>query len=209
MEIDRPVEDKPIQTHYHSHDQVTYVLEGRGRVSLDGKEGEVSAGGAYTVPSNTRHGLQPLTRRLILVECFTPTREDLRPGFGDNDLRAFVYHWFALFDANAADEAFGEHLEPEQLEMRFPEATLHSPAEFQQWRRGVLQRFPAARHDVRDLEIERTGPTHFKVRLRVGWTPVGQPTAWFLQEWEVDTQTGTPRISRYLVTPSPKGIGTP
>lgn len=200
LEIDRPVDDKPAQPHYHSHDQITYLLEGRGRVMLDGQEREISAGGAYTVPSNTPHALQPLTPRLVLVECFTPTREDFRPGFGDNDLRAFVYQWFALFDANAADEAFLEHLDSERMEMRFPEATLHTPAEFRAWRRGVLQRFPSASHDIRDLEVERLGPTLFKVRLRVGWTPAGQPTSWYRQEWEVDTQSGTPRILRYLVT---------
>jgi hypothetical protein len=43
------------------------------------EEREISAGGAYVAPSNVHHGMKPLTRRLMLVECFTPAREDFRP----------------------------------------------------------------------------------------------------------------------------------
>ena len=78
MEIEQPLDDKPVSTHYHAHDQITYVLEGRGRVRVGDAEKEVSAGGAYVAPSNVHHGLKPLTTRLVIMEVFTPIREDFR-----------------------------------------------------------------------------------------------------------------------------------
>ncbi len=64
--------------HRHSHDQIGYVMEGRALATLGDRTQEIGPGGVYIVTSNTPHGLKPLTSRLVLLEAFTPTREDFR-----------------------------------------------------------------------------------------------------------------------------------
>lgn len=64
--------------HHHPHDQIGYVLEGRGLVTLGDQTREIGPGGVYVVTSNMIHGVKPLTPRFVLVEAFTPTREDFR-----------------------------------------------------------------------------------------------------------------------------------
>ena len=64
--------------HQHPHDQIGYVLEGRALATLGDRSQEIGPGGVYVVTSNMPHGLKPLTSRLVLLEAFTPTREDFR-----------------------------------------------------------------------------------------------------------------------------------
>ncbi|MGE0491314.1 MAG: cupin domain-containing protein [Vulcanimicrobiota bacterium] len=200
LEIEAPVDDQPLQTHYHIHDQVTYLLEGRGLVSVAGQEMEVAAGGAYSVPSNVHHGLKPLTPRLVLVECFTPTREDFRQSLTENEVRSFVYQWFSLFDRTAPAAAFLPYLDGERMVVEFPERTLRSHQDFETWYAEVVALFPRVSHQVRNLEVQAEG-AGFSVRLEVGWTPEGQATQWFRQQWIIDGQSGRPQIVSYKVTP--------
>lgn len=64
--------------HHHPHEQIGYVLEGRALVTLGDKTEEIVPGGVYTVTANVPHTVKPLTHRLVLLESFTPTREDFR-----------------------------------------------------------------------------------------------------------------------------------
>ena len=64
--------------HRHPHDQIGYVMEGRALVTLGDRTQEIGPGGVYVVTSNMPHGLKPLTSSLVLLEAFTPTREDFR-----------------------------------------------------------------------------------------------------------------------------------
>ena len=64
--------------HYHHHDQIGYVLEGKAIVYLGDHTKQINPGGAYIVTSNIPHALKPLTDKLVLIEMFTPTREDFR-----------------------------------------------------------------------------------------------------------------------------------
>ena len=64
--------------HHHYHDQIGYVLEGRAIVNLGGKTQQIGPGGVYIVTSNLPHNLKILTDKLVLLEVFTPTREDFR-----------------------------------------------------------------------------------------------------------------------------------
>ncbi len=83
LQIDRPVKpDEAIACHYHAHDQVTYVLEGKVRVKVGGEVREIGPGGCYIVPSNVHHGIVTATPRVVIMDVFTPTREDFRPKDG-------------------------------------------------------------------------------------------------------------------------------
>jgi mannose-6-phosphate isomerase-like protein (cupin superfamily) len=64
--------------HYHAHDQMSFVLEGRVRALVDGKTREIGPGGVFIAPSNVRHGIQMVSDKLVLLDVFTPTRDDFR-----------------------------------------------------------------------------------------------------------------------------------
>jgi quercetin dioxygenase-like cupin family protein len=79
LEINRPAEkDGEIALHSHPHDQISYVLEGKVRVKIGTEEKVIETGGMYIVPSNVPHGIQVLSDKLILLDMFTPVREDFR-----------------------------------------------------------------------------------------------------------------------------------
>jgi quercetin dioxygenase-like cupin family protein len=64
--------------HRHPHEQIGYVLEGRAMLTLGEKTEEIAPGSVYVVTPNVSHTAKPLTPRLVLLESFTPAREDFR-----------------------------------------------------------------------------------------------------------------------------------
>lgn len=62
--------------HAHPHEQLGYVVTGKIRMMLDGKEIEVGAGEQIWVPGNVPHSVLALEDTLLL-ETFTPLRQDL------------------------------------------------------------------------------------------------------------------------------------
>ncbi|MHC9542827.1 MAG: cupin domain-containing protein [Vulcanimicrobiota bacterium] len=80
LQIDRSVKpDEALVCHYHAHDQTTYVLEGKLNVKVGDEVREIGPGGCYIVPSNVHHGIVTMTPRVVIMDVFTPTREDFRP----------------------------------------------------------------------------------------------------------------------------------
>jgi quercetin dioxygenase-like cupin family protein len=45
---------------------------------VGGKAREIGPGGVFIAPSNVRHGIELLTDKVVLLDVFTPTREDFR-----------------------------------------------------------------------------------------------------------------------------------
>ena len=62
--------------HSHVHEQVTMVERGRVLYSVDGVERVVSAGDVLHFPPNLPHGATMLEEEVVLVDVFTPMRED-------------------------------------------------------------------------------------------------------------------------------------
>jgi quercetin dioxygenase-like cupin family protein len=78
LEFTRQPGEKPDAQHYHANDQMSYVVEGRIRALVGGKAKEIGPGGVFIAPSNVRHGIELVTDKVILLDVFTPTREDFR-----------------------------------------------------------------------------------------------------------------------------------
>ena len=78
LEFTRIPGKPPAAQHYHAHDQMSYVIEGRLRALLDGKTREIGPGGVFIAPSNVRHGIELVSEKVVLLDVFTPTREDFR-----------------------------------------------------------------------------------------------------------------------------------
>lgn len=62
--------------HRHPHEQMTLILKGRVRFTIEGQERIVQAGDVLHFPSNVEHGATMLDDDVILVDIFTPIRQD-------------------------------------------------------------------------------------------------------------------------------------
>jgi quercetin dioxygenase-like cupin family protein len=62
--------------HRHPHEQVTLVIQGRVKFTLDTEERIVSAGDVLHFPSNHWHGATMLDEEVVLIDIFSPIRED-------------------------------------------------------------------------------------------------------------------------------------
>lgn len=62
--------------HSHSHEQISYIVQGSFDFNLDGKVQKVKKGDSIYIPSNTLHGVKALEDDSIILDIFTPQRED-------------------------------------------------------------------------------------------------------------------------------------
>jgi quercetin dioxygenase-like cupin family protein len=68
--------------HTHPHEQITLVERGRVRFTIDGDTRVASAGDVLHFPSNLSHGATMLDEDVVLVDIFTPIRQDFLAGGG-------------------------------------------------------------------------------------------------------------------------------
>ena len=62
--------------HDHPHEQMTIVERGRVRFTIDGSPRVVAAGDVLHFPPNVAHGATMLDEEVVLIDIFTPIRED-------------------------------------------------------------------------------------------------------------------------------------
>jgi quercetin dioxygenase-like cupin family protein len=70
----RPRVDSPV--HSHPHEQMTVVERGRVRFTISGRERIAVAGDVLHFPPNVAHGATMLDEEVVLIDIFTPIRED-------------------------------------------------------------------------------------------------------------------------------------
>ena len=66
--------------HRHPHEQMTLVMQGKVKFTLDTEERIVSAGDVLHFPSNHWHGATMLDEEVVLIDIFSPIREDFLTG---------------------------------------------------------------------------------------------------------------------------------
>jgi quercetin dioxygenase-like cupin family protein len=69
--------DVEFPEHAHKHEQITKILEGTFRLTIEGKDYELNEGDALMIPPNARHSGRSLSSCHI-VDVFYPVREDFR-----------------------------------------------------------------------------------------------------------------------------------
>jgi quercetin dioxygenase-like cupin family protein len=67
-----------VPTHSHPHEQVGYVVSGRFRLDVAGEVQVLGAGDSYGVPGGVVHSASAEGGPAVVVETFTPHREDFR-----------------------------------------------------------------------------------------------------------------------------------
>ena len=70
----QPHVDTPV--HSHPHEQMTLIERGRVRFTIDGSTRVVGAGDVLHFPSNVAHGATMLDEEVVLIDIFTPIREE-------------------------------------------------------------------------------------------------------------------------------------
>lgn len=64
--------------HSHPHEQITYIISGKGIARVGAIEKPVDEGSVLVVPGNVPHGVKILSDKLVCIDVFTPTREEFR-----------------------------------------------------------------------------------------------------------------------------------
>lgn len=67
----------PIPEHSHPHEQMGVVVEGKMKLIIDGKVKIVQPGSAWHIPSEVVHSGECLEDNTVVLECFSPPRDDL------------------------------------------------------------------------------------------------------------------------------------
>ena len=62
--------------HRHPHEQTSLVMSGRVRFFIEGEERICSPGDVLHFPSNCLHGATMMDEEVVLIDIFTPLRED-------------------------------------------------------------------------------------------------------------------------------------
>jgi quercetin dioxygenase-like cupin family protein len=65
--------------HSHPHEQITIVERGKVLFAVDGDRRTASAGDVLVFPPHCQHGATMLDEEVVLVDIFSPLREDFLP----------------------------------------------------------------------------------------------------------------------------------
>jgi quercetin dioxygenase-like cupin family protein len=65
--------------HAHPHEQITLVERGTVRFTIAGQERVSSAGDVLHFPSQCEHGATMLEEEVVLIDIFSPVREEFLP----------------------------------------------------------------------------------------------------------------------------------
>ncbi len=68
--------------HSHAHEQMTLVERGRVRFTVAGEDHVAGPGDVLLFPSGIEHGARILDEPAVLIDIFSPPREDFLPGGG-------------------------------------------------------------------------------------------------------------------------------
>ena len=68
--------NREMPRHQHPHEQLGIMLEGAMELTLGDETRVIRAGDAYTIPPNLPHNARTLDEGCVVLDVFTPSRED-------------------------------------------------------------------------------------------------------------------------------------
>ena len=87
-----------------------------------------------------------------------------------NDLRSFLYDWFAHFEHAAPTDFYLGHLDDGNMDVQFPGVDpINSHAGFIAWYENLLAQTSWNFHDIHAIQIEETTPLEYLVTFVVDW----------------------------------------
>jgi hypothetical protein len=102
------------------------------------------------------------------VKRFRPAPD--RSATNPNDLRRFLYDWFAHFEHAAPVDFYLDHLDDKNMQLIFPGmAPLTSHAAFTRWYENLLAQTLWNFHDISAIQIQQTAPGTYRMSFIVDW----------------------------------------
>jgi hypothetical protein len=131
-------------------------------------------------------------------------QRQLHNKFNENEIISFVYQVYAMYDRHVPVERFLPILAPTNLEMRFPETTLRSHADFKRWYAGIGKTIASNTHTIESVKVSVLGGGRYQADIVGLWqaeSKKGEYIAFkFRQQWTlVDGPGKQPRIQTYRV----------
>jgi hypothetical protein len=131
-------------------------------------------------------------------------QRQLNNKFNENEITSFVYQVYAMYDRHVPVERFLPFLASKNLEMRFPETTLGSHADFKRWYDGIGQTIASNTHTLESVKVSVLGDGRYQAEIVGLWqaeSKKGEYIAFkFRQQWTlVDGPGKQPLIQTYLV----------
>lgn len=117
-----------------------------------------------------------------------------------DNLKKFVAAWYFALDIHAPAEDCHKYLASEGLQMAFPEKTLASYDDFDQWLSGIYRTFFDENHVVQSVAVTGSaagGGTN--VNVVVAWQ-----ASWFTPPEPKSRRTCMNAIQRWVIRPSDK-----
>lgn len=65
-----------LPTHIHPHEQISYIISGECEYMVNAEKKIMKAGDSAWIPGNIPHGVVRVLEDLVLLDVFTPARED-------------------------------------------------------------------------------------------------------------------------------------
>jgi hypothetical protein len=124
--------------------------------------------------------------------------------FNENDIIGFVYQVYAMYDRHVPVERFLPLLAGKNLEMRFPETTLRSQADFKRWYAGIGKTIASNTHTLESVKVRVLGSGRYQAEIVGVWQAESRKGDYILfkfrQKWTlVDGAGKQPLIQTYLV----------
>jgi hypothetical protein len=124
--------------------------------------------------------------------------------FNENDIISFVYQVYAMYDRHVPVEGFLPLLAAKNLEMRFPETTLRSQADFKRWYAGIGKTIASNTHTLESVKVNVLGGSRYQADIVGVWQAESKKGEYivfkFRQRWGlVDGPGKQPVIQTYLV----------
>ena len=154
---------------------------------------------------------------LILVAIALPVHSEPPPAayteavqrqlnnrFNENDIISFVYQLYAIYDRHVPVERFLPLLASKNLDMRFPETTLRSHADFKRWYAGIGKAIASNTHTLETVKVSVFGGGRYLADIVGVWQAESRKGEYivfkFHQRWSlVDGPGKQPLIQAYLV----------
>jgi hypothetical protein len=124
--------------------------------------------------------------------------------FNENELISFVYQVYAMYDRHVPVGRFLPFLASKNLEMRFPETTLHSHADFKRWYAGIGKTIASNTHTLERVTVSILAGGRYQAEIAGVWQAESKKGEYivfkFRQRWSlVDGPNKQPLIQTYIV----------
>ena len=143
----------------------------------------------WTIATITLNCWFPLTA--IAQDTSQPAERSQLRTVNVNEVKIFIYSWFALLDRQVSEISLFKFLDFDNLTMQVPEATIGDRQDFSDWYLELQRDIETNTYDVEQLEVTPTGEGEFDVRLRVNWqaqTRDGETVErTYQQQWKIIT----------------------